>query len=338
MIRARIQSIKGFTLIELLVVIAIIGVLIALLLPAVQSAREAARRAQCTNNLKQIALAAHNYVDANGSLPNAFFQRHNGVGWWSGGSIFVPLAPYFEQNALYDITNYDVHMYDDANWTVSGTNIDTLWCPSDPTIEEERLYDAPLLPDEGVSPYPMNYTNYAGNAGTWFQFTTNSARLAQMNGLFNTGFNVVRFADIKDGLSNTIAFSERAHGLLEAGALQDWHWWTSGNYGDTMFNTMFPINPQKRINDVDSGGGSSTAFIAGASSFHPGGVNAAMTDGSVRFLKDTVDTWAFDSTTGLPVGVTRVDGLFELAPGTKVGVWQALSTRSGREVISADQY
>jgi prepilin-type N-terminal cleavage/methylation domain-containing protein/prepilin-type processing-associated H-X9-DG protein len=323
---------RGFTLIELLVVIAIIGVLIALLLPAVQSAREAARRAQCTNNLKQLALATHNYVDANQVLPGALFQRYGGF-WWSGGSIFIPLTQYMEQQNIYNAMNWNVHTYEDHNLTVSGSGISTLWCPSDGEVSEFKTFPYSF----GAVNWPMFYTSYAGSSGTWFQFTLNEERLAQMNGLFYVA-KCVRLADIRDGQSNTMAFSERAHSLLDQTSQQDWHWWTSGNYGDTMFTTMFPMNPQKRTGNFDSGGGGSTAFISGASSLHPGGVNCAFMDGSVRFVKETVDTWQMDPATGLPRGVTRVNGLFQIAPGTRFGIWQALSTRKGGEVISADQF
>src|SRR5215472_12251325 len=102
------MSRKGFTLIELLVVIAIIAVLIALLLPAVQSAREAGRRAQCTNNLKQITLAALNYQDAVGCFPMGSSYKASTMGWLNySHSVFVALLPYFEQKTLYDATNFN---------------------------------------------------------------------------------------------------------------------------------------------------------------------------------------------------------------------------------------
>src|SRR5262249_51915486 len=127
---------RGFTLIELLVVIAIIGVLIALLLPAVQAAREAARRAQCTNNLKQLGLALHNYESSTGSFPYAFAWQWcspasaslcGGVGNHHGP--LVALLSFMEQTSVFNAYNSTVAMFEDANATVSGTNISFLWCP-----------------------------------------------------------------------------------------------------------------------------------------------------------------------------------------------------------------
>src|SRR5262249_43189648 len=136
--RSRIRP--GFTLIELLVVIAIIGVLIALLLPAVQSAREAARRAQCTNNLKQLGLGMANYESANGSYPMAFFFQWypqgapNGVTAADSYGPMVALLPYIEQAQVFNALNSSLGMFCDQNQTVSAVGVNTLWCPSDGSI------------------------------------------------------------------------------------------------------------------------------------------------------------------------------------------------------------
>src|SRR5262249_20259921 len=130
----------GFTLIEVLVVIAMIGALVALLLPAVQAAREAARRIQCTNNLKQLALAAANSTDVNGCYPmgttlNGGFFFLSGL--WGGyiipSGVFPALLPQIDQAPLFSAMNFDVHFLDPANSTVRRTGINLLWCPSDPT-------------------------------------------------------------------------------------------------------------------------------------------------------------------------------------------------------------
>jgi len=331
---------RGFTLIELLVVIAIIGVLIALLLPAVQAAREAARRAQCTNNLKQIALAAHNYMGALGSLPQGVsFQVDKNApsgSLWTSGSLFLPLLPYMEQTNVFNAINYSVNMYNSENFTISGIGLSAMWCPSDPAVARPRI-----LPDGyGLDPgsFTMNYTSYAGCAGTWFQFTTNAARIAQSNGCFFVR-SAVKYSDFLDGTSNTIAFGERAHTLLDQGSQMDWHWWTSGNFGDSMFNTLFPMNPQKKLQNIGDIGGGAGAYVNAASSLHPGGCNFAMADGSVRFLKDSTSTWAFNPGTGLPLGVTRdANLLYQIAPGTQLGVYQKLSTRGGGEVVNQNDY
>jgi prepilin-type N-terminal cleavage/methylation domain-containing protein/prepilin-type processing-associated H-X9-DG protein len=372
----------GFTLIELLVVIAIIAVLIGLLLPAVQSAREAARRAQCTNNLKQLALATSNYEAANGSFPMAFFWQFCEAvepGCLGGppavGNAYGPLVallPYFEQGPLYNAYNTSVQGFGDTNSTIDGTGIATLWCPSDGSIAGYRATYAPGETSFNNLPHPVCYSNYRGNWGYWTGNPTGNAppwtadtphRIAairQFNGVFVTnGFgeagiialprragltrSPAKLASITDGTSNTALFSELAHGLLSKddytphGSFEDWGWWTSGNLGDTCYTHYWPINPQRRISNFTSEDFAG-AFVNGASSFHLGGINVAFVDGSVRFIKDSIDTWSFDPTTGMPLSVTRDQSVWIVAEGAKIGVWQALASINGGEVISADAY
>ena len=350
----RHASQRGFTLIELLVVLAIIGLLVGLILPAVQNAREAARRMQCANNLKQIALALRNYESAIGALPAGVTfmpNPHTGI-LASSHSLFVSMAPYMEQQSLFNAMNFDLSVWTGANLTVSGIGISSLWCPSDGGVERMQSVD----PGAGFyDPLPptllrMYYTSYTANAGTWFQATTgftatSRARLSQMNGLFYP-LSYVRQADIRDGTSQTLAFGEHAHSLLDQDSYLYWHWWDSGNFGDTVFNTLYPLNPQRKMADV--AGGFSDAFadtyVEACSSRHPGGANFAFADGSVRFLRDSINSWRIDPVTGFPVGVSQHplpnqgDGLYEMAPGTELGVYQKLSTRKGNEVISGDSY
>jgi prepilin-type N-terminal cleavage/methylation domain-containing protein/prepilin-type processing-associated H-X9-DG protein len=372
---------RGFTLIELLVVIAIIAVLIALLLPAVQSAREAARRTQCANNLKQLALAAANYEVANGTFPMGFHWQFcpasapncqwgpPAVGF-NGGPL-VAVLPFYEQSSVYNAWNSQVAIWTDENSTVFGTGLNTLWCPSDGSISGERWIAAAGYAYNNL-PLPITYSNYRGNWGYWTGAPTGNflppgsadtphriAAIRQFNGVFvSNGFggagtvalpirrgverSPVRLAEITDGTSNTACFSELAHGLLSKtdyspGSFYDWGWWTSPNLGDTCYTHFWPINPQKRTANnhrFDEAG----AFVNGASSFHPGGINLAMVDGSVRFIKDSIDTWSFDPATGMPLGVTRDQSVWIVARGTKIGVWQALASINGGEVISADAY
>jgi len=338
---------RGFTLIELLVVIAIIGVLIALLLPAVQAAREAARRAQCTNNLKQLALAANNYLGAVGTLPMGLVNQVTAVspasGLWTSGGCFVPLCQYAEQTAIYNAMNFDVNMYDWQNTTISATGWNALWCPSDVGTERPQMVGYVFL---SFSPaMPMNYSSYGGCAGTWFtsQFAGQTG-LDNMNGLIFAKSSI-RMADITDGSSNTMLFGERAHSIMSFGDQPNWHWWTSGNYGDTVFTTFWPMNPTKKLpNSVY--GLSANAYVESASSLHPGGCNFAFMDGSVRFLKETTDTWnnvISASPAGTPPGITYTlsssgDYIWTMALNAKLGVYQKLSTRKGGEVVNSSDF
>jgi prepilin-type N-terminal cleavage/methylation domain-containing protein/prepilin-type processing-associated H-X9-DG protein len=348
---------SGFTLIELLVVIAIIGVLIALLLPAVQAAREAARRAQCTNNLKQLALAAHNYHGAVGCFPMGLLdQRSISGGTWTDYGPMVPLTQYVEQIALFNAMNFNVNIYDWPNMTINITGISTLWCPSDPGVSTPQPQPF-LIPPSSSPMLGMRYSSYAGCAGTWFSFQFGTTGTQNQNGVFYDQ-SVTAISDIVDGTSNTIMFAEHTR-FIESATNNggppnsdnvSWHWWTSGNYGDTVCNTFWPINPQKKLPYAcqDDTTGSNT--IGAVSSMHPGGANVALCDGSVRFIKETIDTWANTQTLPncIPAGVIKGTGtdpvygtvspIWSITLGSKVGVWQKLSTRAGGESISADSY
>jgi len=352
LIPRRVSS-RAFTLIELLVVIAIIAVLIALLLPAVQSAREAARRAQCTNNLKQIGLAAMNYENQNGTFPiGSPFKPEAVFGWlWvEDQSTFVSMLGQFEQQPLYNAYNFSRSIYTGANSTVYATGLASLWCPSDGQIIGKRnsvgvYYDNPNL--------TFAYTSYAGCAGTWFPepllysdcniifpLTPQSsphfvALAAEVNGIFRYNF-ATTIANITDGTSNTFLYSERANGLFSASESACFDWWGDGVSSDTIFTTLYPINAFRKVPNIADE--YSWSWVQSPSSLHPGGANIGMADGSVRFIKDSISTWPFNPASGYPKGVTQTLGIFTLAPGTQIGVFQMLSTRSGGEVISADQY
>jgi len=361
---------RGFTLIELLVVIAIIAVLIALLLPAVQAAREAARRAQCTNNLKQLGLAIANYESANSCYPMAaFYQSTPSGGVDQAVSCFGGILAYMEQAPLYASYNASFNYRCDANSTVSGTGLNMLWCPSDTEVAGVNYVEPAGTAGKG-NPQTFYFTSYAGCYGMWAGIITGcdaqpgcggAAALQQQNGaIVSNGITsrlvpgasrgVVTIASITDGTSNSLAFGEHAHGLLSKTdgkkSFYKWNWWVSGNYGDTAFTTFYPINIQKKSKDWGNAGGGSQyteggAFLNAATSFHPGGANFAMCDGSVRFLKDSIATWTLDNT-GTPLGVTAdlSTGLWSVSNQSvfKPGVYQALGSINGGEVISADAY
>jgi prepilin-type N-terminal cleavage/methylation domain-containing protein/prepilin-type processing-associated H-X9-DG protein len=348
---------RGFTLIELLVVIAIIAVLIALLLPAVQAAREAARRAQCINNLKQLGLAAANYESAYGSFPiGSHFQFDPVFGSYvESQSALIGMLGQLEQQPLFNAYNFSRNVYVAANATIYAAGLSALWCPSDPTIT--RTFNAFIGADQATGSQNVRFTSYGGCTGTWDpepafygaytkppilpeQVAQVATIINAMNGIFMYQKSST-MASITDGTSNTMIFAERSNVKLALssggqGEADNWFWWADAVESDTLFTTLFPINPENKIKLT--GDEFTDSYAQSASSNHPGGANFAFADGSVRFLKDTINSWPQNPAGSLPQGVTDVSGVMTLAPGTQFGVYQKLSTRAGGEVISSDAY
>jgi prepilin-type N-terminal cleavage/methylation domain-containing protein/prepilin-type processing-associated H-X9-DG protein len=337
---------RGFTLIELLVVIAIIAVLIALLLPAVQAAREAARRIQCVNNLKQLALAAGNYEGANGCFPMGLKQMTGAPGCWTvDTSCFVGMLPFMEGTPIYGAVNFSIPQDSPQNTTIATVGIKGLWCPSDPIVSTSVN-----MTINGCTSTPnvnQQFTSYHGVTGTWYTYAWPSPQVpgydfagarSRANGIIGY-YSSTTMASIIDGTSNTILFGETAHGMLDADNAPLWHFWNQGFLGYTLINTFYPLNPQRQCQDFPGLLGADTVFVASASSFHPGGANFSFADGSVRYIKDTVESWARNPADCTPVGVFLATAwTYDMTPGTQMGVYQKLSTRNGGEILSSDQY
>jgi prepilin-type N-terminal cleavage/methylation domain-containing protein/prepilin-type processing-associated H-X9-DG protein len=307
----------GFTLVEVLVVICVIGILVGLLLPAVQSAREAGRRAQCGNNLKQIGLALQAYHDEYGSLPpgrmKTFDPRYAGPNLPCTSAMvdkgfLVHILPLLEQAAIYNTINQSLTIFGIENQTVFTFCVGCYACPSDPSSGMPRPMNTALMVEEGLAApgerLEATYTSYAGCFGSYLVnaqplpangCTVDPRVAAQANGAIGD-ISPVRFASIRDGLSQTMLAAEAATAPIAQWGDSDYGlygWYFSGNVGDTLFGAIFPPNASRKV---------SAATPGAASSMHPAGLNALFADGSVRFLKDSISTWPFDTVTGLPSG------------------------------------
>jgi prepilin-type N-terminal cleavage/methylation domain-containing protein/prepilin-type processing-associated H-X9-DG protein len=351
------QKRKGFTLIELLVVIAIIAVLIALLLPAVQSAREAARRSQCVNNLKQIGLAIHNYASVNDALPPggaSGYDKSRANGNWVGGppqnfGMKARILPYMEQQQMYNALNFNVT----AIWgTDSGPGNSVDGGPLNQTVFVAKVSSF-VCPSDGNIPggsYPQGQgVSYANNMGL-NRYNSGWASSGPTSTLGDdTAITKPRtFATITDGTSNTVMFSEWVKGkgvnqvlglnIVWQGnsPLQQIPFAQTGNPPNQQIAAICQARKDATqtwdfkgelwlMHDTGRGGGyyhimtpnkkscwqgGVTDSAIGASSNHPGGVNVLMIDGSVKFIKDTVNQLT----------------------------WFALSTIDWGEVVSSDSY
>lgn len=337
--RPRVASPRsGFTLIELLIVVGIIGFLIALSLPAVQSARESSRRARCQNNLHQLGLALHGYADTWQCLPPAGLSADiNGDTPYAGlHSIHCRLLPYIGESALFAAVNMEMSTWpldgyraampdwryslgNAANATVYLTSVALMLCPSD------------------GGPFGRTGCNYRGNVGVGPSFLPWAECPDSGNGLFPE-IGLVRPTAVRDGLSHTVAISERVRGsggpstdperdvfnregvastadqiLLacevsarfggEEPYLRSGSWWFWTGRERTLYNHAQA--PNGRVPDCSYGGITPAIDMWTARSHHPGGVNALMGDGSARFVGEEIDRQ----------------------------VWRGLGTRNGGELV-----
>lgn len=279
---------RGFTLIELLVVIAIIAILIALLLPAVQQAREAARRTQCKNNLKQISLAAHNYHDVYNKFPIG--QHLVGGGTPAavkglGYSYSFALLPYIEQGNLYGQFDNNFPVFEKTrtrNGILAGTPLAAWSCPSDlkpPVID---------LASEAIRPAATS--SYKGVCGAYNGFYVAGESTDLRNGIFERDLRgCYGFRDITDGTSNTIIFAETRWGMNPAMQNRTYLYGAADpaalitGFANGATEALF-LNGFAAMNSFVSGLGNRTA-----GSFHTGGAQFGFADGSVRFLSNNID-------------------------------------------------
>ncbi|MFW6171810.1 MAG: DUF1559 domain-containing protein [Planctomycetota bacterium] len=297
---------SGFTLVELLVVITIIGILVALLLPAVQTAREAARRLRCTNNLKQIGLALNNYHSAHSMLPFGSAYRGGGTPHGDGskaGTWAAMILPQLEEGALYDRLDFSKWMSQEPNATLVRTHLPVYACPTDPQSGD------PILPLRGESPKPALGTitrdwnphtamglwypasigpTVPGNcvfcppgSGDWCCLGYNFGNGGRSVGMFARWPHAFSFDHVHDGLSNTVMAGETLPGH---------------NVWNSVFNMNFPVASHSiplntMIDDGGIDGGNAGYYwnrASGYKSLHTGGANFVMGDGSVHFLSQAI--------------------------------------------------
>lgn len=294
----------GFTLVELLVVIAIIGVLIALLLPAVQAAREAARRTQCQNNLKQIGLGIQNHHDTLRQFPPGHRFTTSCANSYAVGSWVVWTLPFMEQQNLRDLYSSTNPWWNGANEAARDVEVETLVCPSDVSVA--NFNSATNFGFRG---------NYAANTGIGTYSRSLCTTPAHQTGLSVKGpfvFNSkTRFADLTDGSSNTLGIAEirRVNANDSRGAL-------FADAGSNLYTHDFTPNPtssdatERCVSQVAQGlpctsNGSGGPHRLSVRSLHPTGAQGLLLDGSVRFISETID----------------------------LNTWQALGTMNGGEVL-----
>jgi prepilin-type N-terminal cleavage/methylation domain-containing protein/prepilin-type processing-associated H-X9-DG protein len=333
--RAATTSLRpGYTLIEMLVTIGIVAIVAGLLLPAVQSSREAARRARCLANLRELITAVQSDASAYGAFPNAAAIREFGPGRSGTNitSLLVTLLPFMEQNAIYDAINLNITMTSflnlpTANETAASLSVGAYLCPSDPLATAMPYGPASYRANVGLG--GAHYTTIRGPTGLL-------ALTIEDNGAFTTHGEPTPLSSFTDGLSNTIAFAEKkiGSGPSAADPSRDWievpydgevsvsDWIaTCSNlryplrfqqdggrmwlfYGTIYTNFYCSVPPNSAVPDCGNPSVNGWGVFA-ARSYHPGGVNAALADGSVRWFPSTIDQ----------------------------AVWRSLGTRNGGEAI-----
>jgi prepilin-type processing-associated H-X9-DG protein len=289
-------------LVELLVVIAVIGILVALLLPAVQAARESARRTHCANNLKQLTVAAHNYLDTHDSFPPAFILVPTKGSFAGGTTLWVELFPYLEEHNMrwaWDYSDYRNNLRGGRNATAAHV-IEVLLCPSHPLLENpvDWTNTSQHWPSLAWADGFYAASHYGGNGGT-LPFNLFSA--PSEDGVFFQSSRV-RLADITDGTSNTFLFGERSQedpeydrltaafdpgmGPLVKNGTWAWAGHRAGSCQKNLLGTPVPIN--YCVPPLSDAGDSLWMMfrLSAFGSDHPGGATFGFADGSVRFIAD----------------------------------------------------
>lgn len=311
------RSTYGFTLVELLVVIAIIGVLMALLLPAVQAAREAARGTQCRNHLKQMGLALHNYHDANGTFPPGVISKLANPTWvlpagdcvsaptdlGPGWSFFARMLPFMEEGNFYDTINFDLPLTDPLNESARQTVVGAYRCPSDPGPELIEIYDCGSPPSAANTPTVMtdgastSYVGSLGGAKTGGNPNDGCYEFQPFNGIFHRN-KAIKIVDITDGTSYTVGIGERHSGFVRTA----WAGVVAGQ--EVLFNfDMMPEQYKPALPPCQNWRPTITGVVAhsrqsafndptgspgGFVSPHPGGANFLFMDGSARMLRNSL--------------------------------------------------
>lgn len=342
---------KGFTLIELLVVIAIIAILIALLLPAVQQAREAARRIECKNKLKQFGLALHNYHDVHLCFPpgvlggdTRFYGRVSdsirGFGW---GAYTLP---YVEELAVFNEIDFGQPIFVDfpANATngneryLSGFSMPKFLCPSDVRVPNDQSIT--WAPGIGASSYVGNFGVNGLTASRrnvpWHEIApfgafVNSFRPSNLPNATSTGpfylNSKTRLRDITDGTTNVVCISERQGNLPEGTPNSNHNFpsravWAGGNHYMAMGSGLLRINKCT----TDSTPNELNVCVGGFSSLHSGGINACLLDGSVRFISENIDSAS-------EAEIDAIPSMRGAARRSVYGIWQAICDINDGKVI-----